>query len=179
MTEFSLSSTDLSLPASVSLLSIRILKLLNVNNKDGQLEVLISAIPSLETLLLERCAFKNYNLTISSTQLKNFYIYGGIPSSVVISTPNLISLKFNINNKKPATMTFDCDLLSLSNAMIGNVDICSQSWIQLLSAIKNARSLILSENFFQQLVQEVRKDDPLLNFIQIPFYNLKGLELVK
>ncbi|PIA59674.1 hypothetical protein AQUCO_00400517v1 [Aquilegia coerulea] len=145
---FRLVSTVLDLPASISLPALKVLKFLNVTVKDGQLEVLISAIPSLETLILEGCTFQSSSLTISATQLKNLVMSGEFPDSTVICTPNLVSLKLGIHKKPSPTITFDCSLLSLSYAILDYVQIRSQSLIQLMSTLKNARSLTLSEYFF-------------------------------
>ncbi|KAL5706875.1 hypothetical protein ACHQM5_024985 [Ranunculus cassubicifolius] len=169
----------LYLPASICLPALRKLQIGNVIINDGQIfEVLLSATPSLETLILCSCVFNCSLLTISSTLLKNLDMSGFFPS-VVIYAPNLVSLNLMISHRLPATIRIKDTLLSLTDATINISPICYQTAGHLISMVRSAQSLSLKSSYFQfpPFLTALKKDLSILNLIKSPFSNLKSLRI--
>ncbi|KAF9619663.1 hypothetical protein IFM89_007984 [Coptis chinensis] len=178
LTELRLSRNKLFVPPCVYLPALKTLHLISVVLKDGQLdEVLFSASPSLETFILEDCDFMPGILTISASKLRYLNLKGSFPSSIVISAPNLISLKLSISNLLPVNIMVSENLKSLSDA---NIDLgfhSSQSTTQLISIFKSARYLTLSTLSAQSISEELHKYLSILTCDKTLFSNLKWLKI--
>ncbi|KAF9619645.1 hypothetical protein IFM89_007966 [Coptis chinensis] len=176
--EFKLFNNSLSLPLRIWLPSLKVVHLISVSLKDGQLdEALFSASPSLETLVLVNCNITSGILTISASQLKNLNLKGNFPSSIVVSALNLISLKLNITNSVPVNIIFNGNLKLLSDANIDLKVDSSVSTTQLISIVKNVRYLTVSTLFVQSIAVELQKDLATQKCSETPFSNLKWLKI--
>ncbi|KAF9619614.1 hypothetical protein IFM89_007935 [Coptis chinensis] len=176
--EFKLLYNSLSLPLRIWLPSLKVVHLIFVSLKDGQLyEALFSASPSLETLILENCNITSGILTISASQLKNLNLKGNFPSSIVVSALNLISLKLNITNSVPVNIIFNGNLKLISDANIDLKGDSSVSTTQLISIVKNVRYLTVSTLFVRSIAVELQKDLATQKCSETPFSNLKWLKI--
>ncbi|KAF9619644.1 hypothetical protein IFM89_007965 [Coptis chinensis] len=178
LTELRLSGNKLFVPPCIYLPALKTLHLISVILKDGQLdEVLFSASPSLETFILKDCDFMPGILTISASKLRYLNLKGNFPSSIVISSPNLISLKLSISNLRPVNIMVNENLKSLSDA---NIDLrfhSSQSTTLLISIFKSARYLTLSTLSAQSISEELHKYLSILTCNKTLFSNLKWLKI--
>ncbi|KAF9619646.1 hypothetical protein IFM89_007967 [Coptis chinensis] len=178
LTEFKLYKIILYLPLRIWLPSLKVLHLISVYLKDGQLdEALFSASPSLETLILVNCNITSGILIISASQLKNLNLKGNFPSSIVVSALNLNSLKLNITNSVPVNIIFNGNLKLISDANIDLKGDSSVSTTQLISIVKNVRYLTLSALFVQSIAVELQKDLATRKCSETPFSNLKWLKI--
>ncbi|KAF9619613.1 hypothetical protein IFM89_007934 [Coptis chinensis] len=169
--EFKLFNNSLSLPLRIWLPSLKVVHLISVSLKDGQLdEAFFLASPSLETLILENCNITSGILTISASQLKNLNLKGNFPSSIVVSALNLISLKLDITNSVPVNIVFNGNLKLLSDA---NLDLKVDS-THLISIVKNVRYLTV---YYVRSAVELQKDLATQKCSETPFSNLKWLKI--
>ncbi|PIA46536.1 hypothetical protein AQUCO_01500228v1 [Aquilegia coerulea] len=124
---------------------------------------------------------------ISSPQLETLIIKGHIPC-IEISAPGLVNFKIKVGDNKMST----CLIKSISNfgsLVDANISIgvnSSRPTKQFLRALSNAKSLTFhwlfivnfgNEVFERDTLQWIESADAMLEWIQLPFKNLKFLKL--
>ncbi|KAF9593122.1 hypothetical protein IFM89_020332 [Coptis chinensis] len=179
--EFKLNGNSLNLSASICLPALKVMHLYEVCFENGQLgEAFFSAIPSLETLILEDCIFDDYDIeliTIFACQLKTLIMNGDYPRSVEIFAPVLISLELNSDDSTPESIRFKSDIIHLKDVKVSLPASCFESIIQLFTVLKNAHSLALRGRFLLSFTHELLVAPSLLECIQASSCNLRWLKL--
>ncbi|KAL5706939.1 hypothetical protein ACHQM5_025044 [Ranunculus cassubicifolius] len=180
--EFKLSNNDLYLPSFINLPALRKLHLNGVFIGSGQLdEPFFSAIPSLETFIMQDTKFKNHKFsTISARRLKSFTLTGNFTSSIDICSPNLTLLKLEKSNSEvefSKCIRIDSNLTNVVEASIRLPVSCFESLIQLFTVLQNSRNLTLSASFLQSFAVLLQNDSCISKYIGTPFHNLKSARL--
>ncbi|KAL5730049.1 hypothetical protein ACHQM5_002923 [Ranunculus cassubicifolius] len=175
--ELTLHFCELNLPARICLPALRFLKLNGVTIQNGKL---FSVLHSLETLILGHACFIDCStLKISATRLKSLKMDVQLTSSLVISSPNLVSLELYISQELPGAIVFHGGMEYLDDAVINIEGLYLEAAVQLLGSVKNARSLLLTvaADFDCAIIKELQKDLATLKRIQFQFFNLKLLRI--